>query len=728
MSAPKLLVASARLPVTLARDGGDWTATASPGGLATALRSVAAQRPFTWIGLPGTDVPPEEEDAVRAALSEHGLPVFVGRDDYDGFYEQFSNRVLWPLLHALRFPLRFDRQAWESYQRVNQRIAEAVAEQASPGDTIWVHDYQLALVPGMLRAMGLDCSIGYFLHIPFPSSETFRTLPVREEILSGMLGANFVGFHAYEYVSHFRNSALRILGLESDPESVLMPTHHASLGVLPIGIEPDEIDAAGRQPEVRDQFEILRSEYAGKKIVLGIDRLDYTKGLPQKLLAIEELLAEHPELCGQFVFLQVAAPSRTGVVEYQELKREIDELVGRINGRFGTLDFSPIVYVNQNVPRDQLVALYQLADVMLVTPIRDGMNLVALEYVAARGDRPGTLILSEFTGAATCLSGAMLVNPYNPNQIAAALAEALEARQPSRQAFEHMRDFVTGNTSIVWAERFLDRLDHSYAPGGVAVRLRLGVGGQGEAARGARAPLVFLDYDGTLQPHTRIPSEAVPAPRVLEVVAALAERATVYVVSGRSGADLEAWLGELPVGLVCEHGLQIRHPGGAWSEPPKFETRALTEVVEPLFREFCERTPGSRVEHKAASLAWHYRGSDPKLGAWRARELRSLLEDQLSGHPYAVLPGSKVIEVRHAQVTKGHAVEGLLGHYPDADFVFCAGNDRTDEDMFEALARAGREPRMVCFVGSVHSSAEFFVDTPAELLGQLETLAGWWRG
>jgi trehalose 6-phosphate synthase/phosphatase len=722
----KLIVASARLPVTVRSEGEGWTAEASPGGLATALRAVADRRPFTWIGWPGTYVGEEDREAVRdkLAVDNLGIPVFIDEAEHEGFYGEFSNRVLWPLFHNLTGPLQFDEHAWELYQRVNRRFADAILEHARPGDTIWVHDYQLALVPRMLRESSMECPIGFFLHIPFPSSETYRTLPVRESILRGMLGADLIGFHAYEYVGHFRSSTLRILGLESDPEAVLLPTHHAHLGVLPIGIEPGEIDEFARTEECVDQYEELERAVKGRKVILGVDRLDYTKGLPQKLLAFEELLRDNPELREQVVLIQVASPSRTGVAEYQALKRELDELAGRISGTYSTLGTSPLIYINQHIPRSRLTALYQLADIALVTPVRDGMNLVALEYVAARGDKPGTLVLSEFTGAAPCLPGAVLVNPHNPSEIAEALAAAVALDKPSAEAFAHMREFVLRNTSVAWAERFLRRLESNWAVEDQRHR-RLSFARKdiADRARGARGSLIVLAYDGTIRPHVTMPSYAAPSRELRALLANLADVASVYVVSGRQAELLDAWLGDLPVGLVSEHGYQTKRAGGMWSEPPRLDLRPLDEMVAPVFRDFTERTPGSQVERKAGTIAWHYRGSDPKFGTWRAKELHSVLETSLANEPFAVLAGARVIEVRHAEVSKARAAQALLEEHAGADLIFCAGNDRTDEDMLEVMQRAGRERTFVCQVGSTHSGVEFFVETPQELVHELETLA-----
>jgi len=674
-------------------------------------------------------VPADQQPTVRAKLRDNGgvVPVFIDEQEFDGFYEEFSNRLLWPLFHNLPDRATYDRAAWHHYRAVNGRFADAVAEIAEPGDTIWVNDYQLALVPQMLRERKVDCAIGFFLHIPFPSSETYRTLPVRDEILNGILGANLIGFHTYEYVSHFRNACLRILGIESDPEAIHKPSHSARLGVLPIGIEPGEIAALCETEEARSELRSLRARFAGKQVIVGVDRLDYTKGIPQKLLAFEALLEANPDLRDRVALVQVAAPSRMGVLEYQELKRQVDELVGRINGRFGSMSSTPVVYVNQNVSRARLTALYRIADIALVTPLRDGMNLVCLEYVAARGENPGTLVLSEFAGAAACLSGARLVNPHNAISVAETLADAL-SRPPSRGAFEHMADFVSSNTATVWAERFLTRLDRVYEELHTGVQ-RLDVRALEPAtiACATARPLVMLDYDGTLQPHATVPADAGPTQRVLEMLARLADYADVYVVSGRPADVLDDWLGALPIGLACEHGLNLKHPGVPWPDPPVIDRTLLDEVVRPVLRHFVERTPGSKIEEKQASIAWHYRASDPKFGAWRAKELYALLEERLRGLEFTVLAGSRVVEIRHREMSKARVAEELLARYPDAGLVLCAGNDRTDEEMFEALLRSGRDRVITCRVGGRNTIGQYFLATTTELIDQLSGLVEIWR-
>ncbi len=724
MKGRRLIVAATRLPVTMARKAESWEARASAGGLVTALSAVAEGRQFEWHGWPGAHVPESDRPTVTRMLARRGArPIFLSKADIEGFYAGFSNRVLWPLCHGLTDLSHFTQSAWQAYERVNAMFADAIAARAKPDDLVWVHDYQLALVPEMLRQRGVNCAIGYFLHIPFPSSEIYRTLPVREDVLRGILGANFVGFHGYEYVSHFRKACLRVLGIESDPELIKTGARRVYLGVLPIGIDPVEIADMARQKAAKHEYSSLRTAYAGKKIIIGVDRLDYTKGIPEKLLAFEELLRSTPKWRERAVLVQVAAPSRQSVDEYQALKRRVDELVGRINGQYSTPGHTPIVYIHQNVSRTRLVGMYQAADVALVTPIRDGMNLVALEYIAARGELGGSLVLSEFAGAAYLMPGARLVNPYNIHEVAAALGDELEREHPDSS---HMLDFVNENTSSAWAERFLARLEATTAEVLPASRpLRVTQDPLKTRLRTARHPLVLLDYDGTLRSYERKPQDASPSRKARRILSDLAKHAAVYVISGRSADTLEQWLGDLPIGLVCEHGFALREVGRAWEERGTVAGHALRRVL-PLLEEFARRTPGAMVERKRSAIAWHYRSAEPEFGAFQARELLSELEEMLRRRPFTVLRGNRVIEVRHAQTSKGHAAEEILRRRRDADFVLCAGDDRTDEDMMEAVARLRGEHGVRCWVGGRHPMTTHWTESSATLLDELGKLAELW--
>jgi trehalose 6-phosphate synthase/phosphatase len=716
------------LPVTLTKRHEAWEVAPSTGGLVTALKSVRERREFTWLGWPGAHVPETERAAVTRELNRHGAsPVFISKAHMEGFYENFSNEVLWPLFHNSAERSRFDLTGWKAYQVVNEMFADLIAKVSRPGDVVWIHDYQLALVPELLRRKGLNCAIGYFLHIPFPSAETYRTLPVSEAILRGMLGADLLAFHAYEYVAHFRTACLRVLGLESEPDTLGLSARTVQLAVLPIGIDPAEIREMAQGAAARAEMLSLRQAYGGMKIIVGVDRLDYTKGIPQKLEAFEELLRSHPKWRGKAVLIQVAAPSRTNVSQYQLLKREVDELVGRINGRFGTSSYTPVVYVNQAMPRDRLTGMYQAADIALVTPVRDGMNLVALEYVAARGELGGALILSEFAGAAHCLPGARLVNPYSTAQVADVLNDSLE-NPPSPEAFRHMLRFVNDNTSTRWANRFLDQLE---SLGGQvqmpALPLSFADEPLASAVRSAVRPLIFLDYDGTLRNYELDPQAAAPDAQILRVLRELSQLSTLYVISGRSAVTLENWLGKLAIGLVCEHGLAFKDPGGFWQQRVSVSGSALQRVVRPVFEDFVRRTPGSRIELKQAAIAWHYRGADPEYGSFQAKELLTRLEDNLKRRPFKVLRGSRVIEVRHEQVTKGNAVRHLLQRYPDADFLFCAGDDRTDEEMMDAIPDEWRDRAVTCWVGGRSAHAAYFRESSQTLLAELSKLARAWQ-
>lgn len=720
----RLIVASARLPCAMKATEKGWQAQASAGGLVTGLRPLGEKRQFDWVGWPGSVIDPEEElsvvEVLKAESKGKGFdlhPVFLSEEDVSGFYEGFSNSVLWPLFHGFVNRSAYSTLDYEAYVRVNQRFADAIAARVTADDYVWIHDYQLCLVPDLLRERGVTCPIGFFLHVPFPSSETYRTLPVREELLKGLLGADFLGFHAYEYVSHFRKTCLRVLGLDSGTDVLKTASRRVHLGVAPIGIDPQEIRDMAAGKEATAELETLRAAYGDKRIVIGVDRLDYTKGIPEKLLAFETLLRTHPEWRGQVILIQVAAPSRTGIDEYQSLKRQVDELVGRINGEYGAPGYTPIVYVNQHVSRERLVGMYKAADIALVTPVRDGMNLVALEYIAARGERGGSLILSEFAGAANLLPGARLVNPYNIDDIAMALGNALA--EPLQEPY-HMLEFVENNTAQRWAEQVLEKLRESRSevkrdPS----RLKMMVDGPTRPLVVAREPLFLLDYDGTLRGYESSPHLAHPTPRILGVLSELSSVARVYVVSGRDAHTLERWLGNLPIGLVSEHGLAIRPLGASeWERdiPPGLLPPA--RVVE-LFREFVRRTPGSHIETKETSIAWHYRTADAELGAFQSKELIHELAEYLTPEPYDVLIGNKVIEVRHSMCSKGKAVERVLSIHPDVDAVFSAGDDTTDEDMLTAVASLSPGPTVLTWVGAKNAAAQFWCDSSRVLLDEL---------
>ncbi|KAJ3351024.1 Trehalose-6-P synthase/phosphatase complex synthase subunit [Allomyces javanicus] len=465
----RLLVVSNRLPVTLARDAdsGDWKATMSSGGLVSALSGLKRELEFTWIGWPGAvaGLTGAEQERVRQLLiNEHRcVPVFLPEQIADLHYNGFSNSILWPLLHYCPGEIAFREDQWDAYHAANVMFAEAVLEHLQDGDMVWVQDYHLMLLPALLRAKCADqfphIKLGFFLHTPFPSSEIYRILPVRREILLGILECDVVGFHTWDYARHFLSSCTRILGLSTLPNGVEYEGRMVHVGTFPIGIDPDQFIAGLAKPAVQDRLATLRSKFQGVKMIVGVDRLDYIKGVPLRLLAFEVFLSQHPEWIGKCVLVQVAVPSRTDVDEYQQLRSTVNELVGRINGQYGTVEFMPIHLLNKSVQFDELVALYAAADVCVVSSTRDGMNLVCGEYVAAQRDGKGVLIMSEFAGAAQSLDGSILVNPWNTDELAQAYHQAVTMDQATRAAnHAKMWRYVTKYTARHWGTSFIDEL------------------------------------------------------------------------------------------------------------------------------------------------------------------------------------------------------------------------------------------------------------------------------
>jgi trehalose 6-phosphate synthase/phosphatase len=461
VSSARLLIVSNRLPVTFVREGGKLVARRSAGGLATGLSGPHEESGGLWIGWPGrpANLTQEERASMTRQLADiHTVPVEISDRDQKMFYGSISNGVLWPLCHDRldQLPLRIE--GWEEYARVNAQFAEAVITHYRDGDTIWVHDYHLFHVPGLLRASLPTARIGFFLHIPFPTPEIFLTLPTRRVLIEHMLGADVIGFHTRRYLGHFAAVARRLLGLELDRGDCLTwQGRRVKLLVSPMGIDFAGFSERAGSSEVNAERLELRA--MGQHLLVGVDRLDYTKGIPRRMLALEQLLLKHPEWLGKVTLVQVAVPSRGDVGSYQRFRGEIEGLVGKLNGRFGTPTWTPIHYMYRSVTDTTLLALYRAADAMLVTPVRDGMNLVAKEFIASRVDEEGVLVLSEFAGAAAELTDALIVNPYDVDGVADTILAALT--MPGRQRrdrMRHLRAHVMANDVHQWTSQFLQEL------------------------------------------------------------------------------------------------------------------------------------------------------------------------------------------------------------------------------------------------------------------------------
>ncbi|MEX2177483.1 MAG: trehalose-6-phosphate synthase [Gemmatimonadaceae bacterium] len=457
----RLLIVSNRLPITLRRQGTTMQVVRSAGGLATGLKAPHERSGGFWIGWPGDLDGLDNADVFEARRQLHemrAIPVTIQPDEATVFYEEISNGVLWPLVHDRldRLPLRLE--GWDVYERVNERFADVVAGIWQPGDLVWVHDYQLMRLPLLLRQRLPQACIGFFLHVPFPNPEVFLALPVRNWLVEGMLGADLIGFHTRRYRGHFTAALRRLFGLEMDADGHVRHEGRAvKLGIFPMGV--DARDISQRASERAVNYRVLEHRAQPAKMILGIDRLDYSKGIPRRLAAFERLLIDHPELRGHVRLVQLAVPSRGGVSAYRKFRKDVELLISRINGRYASASWTPIQYMHRSIDDDELYSLYRAAEVMMVTPLRDGMNLVSKEFIAARSDEGGVLLLSEFAGAADELAEAIIVNPYDVDGVALAMHQALTMDGAERRRrMRALRERVFQNDVHAWSQRFLDAL------------------------------------------------------------------------------------------------------------------------------------------------------------------------------------------------------------------------------------------------------------------------------
>ncbi|PKK77860.1 hypothetical protein RhiirC2_731063 [Rhizophagus irregularis] len=755
----RLLVVSNRLPITITKTDTDYSLKMSSGGLVTALSGLKKMMSFTWIGWPGINVPEEERSIVASKLEQQScLPVFVDEDIADRHYNGFSNSILWPLFHYHPGEISFDQEDWEAYQKVNGLFADAINDIVQDGDLVWVQDYHLMLLPSMLRERmgdrGSNVKIGFFLHTPFPSSEIYRILPVRKEVLNGVLNSDLIGFHTYDYARHFLSSCTRILGLSTMPNSIDYEGRHVHVGTFPIGIDPEKFSEGLKLQKVQERIKTLESKFKDVKLIVGVDRLDYIKGVPQKFHALEVFLSQHPEWIGKVVLVQVAVPSRQDVEEYQNLRANVNELVGRINGKFGTVEFMPIHFMHKSIPFEELVALYSVSDACLVSSTRDSMNLVSYEYVSCQQKKHGVLILSEFAGAAQSLNGSIIVNPWNTDELANAIHEAVTMPEDIRKSnYEKLYRYVTKYTAAYWGSSFVNelrRVSDAYAH-----HMRLPVlkfNPVVEAAKNSKKKrVILLDYDGTLTADHKLPEFAGPSNNVLLTLKALQSKPNtcVYILSGRGREHLDKWFDSTGIGLSAEHGCFYKHPewlkgevdpvanclsegrtikdeGNGWYRLVEQVDPAWKETILPLFEHYKERTPGSFIEIKEINVTWHYRSADPEFGSWQATELQVNLEKLLSHMALSIVLGNKTLEIRPSAVDKSTAVRAILKdlHQPqdEVDFILCIGDGKTDEPVFSLLKEISPDS-ITSTVGKKQTEAKYCLDNVGNVQSLLERLA-----
>ncbi|MFK5972422.1 MAG: bifunctional alpha,alpha-trehalose-phosphate synthase (UDP-forming)/trehalose-phosphatase [Flavobacteriaceae bacterium] len=719
----KTIIISNRLPVQLQISNETITAVPSVGGLATGMKSVHSGGDSLWIGWSGLtdeEIPEKLSKDIDKALAEHGCSkVELTADEVDGFYYGFSNRTIWPLFHYFLEYSEFELDSWNTYKAVNQKFADAILEKASDDDIIWVHDYQLMLVPQLIREKRPNISIGFFLHIPFPSYEIFRTLPWREEILEGLLGSDLIGFHTYDYERHFLSSVRRLLGLEVSFNDIYQDNRIIKVDPFPMGIDYKKFSEAAKehyQRPANQQSELQQRLGAHKKsdpearFILSIDRLDYSKGIAKRLNAFEYFLNKYPQYKEKVRLIVLAVPSRSNVPQYQLLKKEVDELVGRINGEFSTVSWTPIWYFYRSMPFENLIDLYTSSDIAWLTPLRDGMNLVAKEYIATRTDKTGVLILSEMAGSANEMNESLLINPNNFEQIADTLYEALNMPKEEQQARNtQLQKRLERYNVEKWANSFMNSLKAQKDRDAAKVSKRLTDNRLNtilEDYSKATKRLLFLDYDGTLTGFHNDPQKAGPDAELYELLDALSkqENTVLYLVSGRDKDTFTRWFIPKKYNMIVEHGVWISQDGEKFRMLENVKNDWM-EKIRPVLESFVDRTPGSFIEEKNYSLAWHYRKTDPDFGNLRATELNTVLTSLIANDDLSVLNGNKVMEIKSSNVNKGRATVRVLGE-DTYDFVFAIGDDWTDEFMFQELP----ERTVTVKVGRQKTSAKYYVE------------------
>ncbi len=715
----KLLVVSNRLPITVRKRGDKINIQSSAGGLATGMASLPDADKKYWIGWPGIasdDLSAEDKEKIAQELiAKNYNPLFLSQREVDDYYYGFCNKTIWPLFHYFPLYTVYENQYWETYKEVNEAFCGEVMKLVGPEDRIWIHDYQLMLLPALVREKIPEAQIGFFLHIPFPSYELFRLLPWRTEIIRGLLGADLIGFHTYDYVHHFLSSACRLRDVEHTLGQLSVENRIVKVDAFPMGINYEKYSRAVSNPHVQRATAKFRKKVGDCKIILSVDRLDYTKGIVQRLEAFNLFLAENPEYKGKVTLILLAVPSRTAVDDYAALREQVEGLVGRINGEHGVIGWLPVWYLYRAVPFERLMALYDVADIALVTPLRDGMNLVAKEFVAAKTSGKGVLILSEMAGAASELGEALIVNSNDRKSIVKAIKEALSMTSEEQvRRNKLMQARISRYNVFRWAIDFINALaEIKEKQEELSVRKLRGLIRQNllREYSTARKRLILLDYDGTLVGFVKDPAKAKPDDEICRVLRDLSKDPgnEVVVISGRDTATLTQWLGGCGVHLVAEHGAWVKEKQQHWRliEPLNNEWK---NIIRPILELYVDRTPGSFVEEKDYALVWHYRGADRELAYVRTQEIRQAVIEMTTNLDVGAFEGNKILEVKNIAVNKGRITEFWLArdHW---DFVLGIGDDYTDEDMFSALPEQAYSIK----VGPGISKAHFSLDSVTEV-------------
>ncbi len=690
---PNLVIVSNRLPVSVKKVDGKLEFSKSIGGLATGLASVD-DKISAWIGWPGI-ADDELTDADRAEI-RHELkkqnchPVFLTQELINAYYNEYSNRLLWPVFHQLEPGIESSKQTWAAYREANKIFAEETLRLTKPGSTVWVHDYQLLLVPNMLREARPKDKIGFFLHIPFPKPSVWMTVPEAPQLTLGLLGADLIGVHTKGYRDNFLKACDKIgIGTVQD-DNITLVNRVVRVSDFPLGINYSKFAQATKKRDIQKEAAKLMWKYRGKKIIVALDRLDPTKAFIERLVAYRSLLKDHPELRSKVVLAMIGNPTRQTVPEYIQLKEKVEKLVKEINDTYGTKRWTPVDYQYKVMSQEQIAALYSRADVGFITPIRDGMNLNAKEYIASQQQKPGILVLSESAGAAEELKDAILVSHARPQSFVDGLYKALTMRPNDlNRRLKNMQRHLSYFTAEKWADKFLATLQKPQSSIGIHRTHALNKDQQVKllaAYENASRRLLLFDYDGTLTPIINgDPIEAKPTTTIKKLLTSLAEepRNDVVLVTGRSKEEMQDWFGDLPIGIAAEHGAYFRRDSGKNWHKTSSSALDWQEEVGDIFDYYADETPGVHVERKNWSLVWHYRNAAPFYAQKSLVALRRLLKPIAKKYDLSIEEGKKIIEVKPTEITKARASQEWLIH--DHNFVLSIGDDKTDESMFEAM-------------------------------------------
>lgn len=701
----RIVIVAYRLPFKVVEENNTKILQQNSGGLVSAMLAISEKiqtlyknkisQKILWFGF--SEQTKEEFEEVASQNNNFDIfPVSIPTEIQSLYYEGFCNDTIWPLFHYFPMFTVFDKQYFDAYKTANEIFCDTISKNILKSDFIWVHDYQLLLLPSLLRKTNSALTIGFFLHIPFPSHEIFKLLYKnwRNEIIDGLLGSDLIGFHTNDYTYNFLKTILRIAGFECTLKKIFTKDRIIKAETFPIGIDYDKYSNETNTLATKKYIDEIRPIIQDKKLIFSVDRLDYTKGLLTRLEGFKVFLEKYPEWQNKIVFNMVVVPSRETIPRYQAMRKEIEYLVSNINGKYGKLGWRPIVYQYKSLSFNELIALYSISHVGLVTPLRDGMNLVAKEYVACQKQYIGVLILSEMAGAAAELSEAIIVNPNDIEELAEAINTAL--LMPENERIERntrMRKRISNYNVFSWAFDFINQLSEIKTEQKY-LEMKILTSNQKDIIindyKIAQKRVIFLDYDGTLVPFSNNPDAAIPNDESLEILNYLSgiPKNEVIIISGRSKDFLSNIFINSNINLIAEHGAFTKYKQGDWTINENIDTDfSWKNRIYPIFEKYTQRCYGSFVEMKEAAIVWHFRNSDSESAFQHSQELKEELNELI--HHYKdlqLMEGAKIIEIKKVGYDKGTSIDMFLNQFP-SDFIIAIGDDITDEYMFKALPK-----------------------------------------